>query len=305
MLTAPITAPHSRSHLAGKIDEEIAIATDRSSSSERSDHVQHVRYIRVCLAEIDRDDGVRVTVRGVQVPAAQVRARLRLRALLLPRAGRGALRRHPQGVRRQQRVQASRAPAARRPPGGRRHHLLRGAGQAARPHLRLRRPHLRAPAAGDDPAGAAGVAQGAGGAGAAGRARGRQGLRGQRRRGAARVRLPLVQRQWRRRSCRHGGRARRAAGRRVRQWRARVPDRAAGVVGLHAAVAVSRVRARRRGRRRRPAGERRVRGSGGVLVVRGGGERRLEVIVGVPRLRGPAERGLRLPEPSLVRTENY
>lgn len=156
---------------------------------------------------------------------------------------------------------------------------------------------------GDDPAGAAGVAQGAGGAGAAsGRARGRrQGLRGQRRRGAARVRLPLVQQQWRRRRRRRG-RAGRAAGR-VRQWRARVPDRAAGVVGLHAAVAVPCVRAGRRGRRR-PAGERRLRGSGGVIVVRGGGER-VEVVVGVPRLRGPAERGLRLPEPSLVRTENY
>jgi hypothetical protein len=107
--------------------------------------VQHSTAQR-CSAK--RDDGVRVTVRGVQVPAPQVRARLRLRALLLPRAGRGALRRHPQGVRRQQRVQAARAPAARRPRRGRRHHLLRGAGEAAGPHLWLRRPHLRATAAG-------------------------------------------------------------------------------------------------------------------------------------------------------------
>jgi hypothetical protein len=86
--------------------------------------------------------------RGVQVPAAAVRAGVRVRALLQHRPGRGEVRRHPQGVRRQQRLQAALPPPRRRPLRGRRHHHLRGAGQAPRPGLRMRRPDLRAPAAG-------------------------------------------------------------------------------------------------------------------------------------------------------------
>jgi len=78
-----------------------------------------------------------------------VRAGVRVRALLQQRPGRRALRRHPQGVRRQQRLQAAVPPPRRRPLRGRRHHHLRGAGQAPRPRLRLRRPDLRPPAAGN------------------------------------------------------------------------------------------------------------------------------------------------------------
>ena len=88
-------------------------------------------------------------MRGVQVPAAQVRGGVRVRALLL-RGGRGgAVRGDTQGVRRQQRGEAAAAGGAGRPERGRRHRHLRGAGQAARPRLRLRRPHLRAAAAGN------------------------------------------------------------------------------------------------------------------------------------------------------------
>lgn len=90
----------------------------------------------------------RLTVRGVQVPAAEVREGLRLRALLQLRAGGGAVRRHPQGFRRQQRVEAAAARAAGRPLRGGRHHRLRGPGQAEGPCLRLRRPHSRAATSG-------------------------------------------------------------------------------------------------------------------------------------------------------------
>ena len=87
-------------------------------------------------------------MRGLQVPAAQVRERVHLRALLRLGAGRGALRVGAQGVRRQQRVQAAAPDPAPQAPGRRRHRLLRDPGAPPRPHLRLRLPHLRPPATG-------------------------------------------------------------------------------------------------------------------------------------------------------------
>ncbi|KAM3316010.1 hypothetical protein ACQJBY_034250 [Aegilops geniculata] len=258
--------------------------TERSSDIHRS---------------VDEHDGTWVAVRRVQVLEAQVRPGVRVRALLLPRAGRGALRRHPQGVRRQQRLQAPGAPAHLRPRRGRRHRLLRGAGPAARPRLRLRRTHLRAPAAGHDPAGAARLAQGARPAGAARDAApgGRQGLRGRRRGGSVRARrLPMAQRQRRGRGgCAAAVRVRRQ---RWRHGRARLHQRAAGRVGGLGLHDVPRARAVGVGRRRACRGGG-LRG-GGAVVVRDGGER-VEVVVGVPRLRGPAERGVCVPK-SLVRT---
>lgn len=87
-------------------------------------------------------------MRRVQVLAAAVRAGVRVRALLQLGARGGEVRGDPQGVRRQQRLQAPLPPPRRRPLRGRRHHHLRGPGQAPRPRLWLRCPNLRPPAAG-------------------------------------------------------------------------------------------------------------------------------------------------------------
>ena len=101
------------------------------------------------------DARCRGAVRGVQVPAAQVPAGVRVRALL-PAGGAAEVRQRAQGVRRQQRDQAAQRAAAA-PAGGRRELArLRGRGARQGPRLRLRRRHLRAPAPGPPPAEGAG-----------------------------------------------------------------------------------------------------------------------------------------------------
>lgn len=60
----------------------------------------------------------------VQVPAAQVRDRVRLRPLLRLGAGRGTLRGGAQGVRRQQRIQAAAPGPASQAPRRRGHRVL-------------------------------------------------------------------------------------------------------------------------------------------------------------------------------------
>lgn len=84
----------------------------------------------------------------MQVPAAEVRGRLRVRAVLLVGARGGAVRGHPQGVRREQRVEAAPPRTATRPLRGGRHRRLRGPGAAPRSRVRLCLANLRPTAAG-------------------------------------------------------------------------------------------------------------------------------------------------------------
>lgn len=84
-------------------------------------------------------------MRGVQVPAAEVHVRVRVRAVFS--VGQPSeVQQRAQGVRRQQRVEAS-AGVHRRGAGGRGELAgVRGGVPATGSGLRLRRPHLRPPA---------------------------------------------------------------------------------------------------------------------------------------------------------------
>ncbi|CAI0554131.1 unnamed protein product [Linum tenue] len=86
-----------------------------------------------------------LAVRGVQVPAAEVHAGVRLRPLLPARPA-GEVRQRPPRLRRQQRRQAAQRDPRRAARRRRQLPRLRGRGPAQRPGLRLRRLHLQAPA---------------------------------------------------------------------------------------------------------------------------------------------------------------
>lgn len=122
-----------------------------SPQSSYKDHLQALRVTETPAIDRSSIDGDRgwFAMRRLQVPAQEVHVGLHLRALFRLRPVTGPVRCHPQGLWRQQRVQALGAGSGPRSVRGCRHDRLRGSSADQGPCVRLCRPHLCSPAAGD------------------------------------------------------------------------------------------------------------------------------------------------------------